>query len=126
MSAQLEHEMAAFNVQHQDAMEGARRLWDEEKRALRVAQAEELQCCFEQLRASLTKLVCSPPERNAVPEQMHLPPSEAPPPDRCRRRLPFSRSRRPEIAKESCAHAVVENPTCSRGFLTGSAGIDRR
>ncbi|KAG0432579.1 hypothetical protein HPB47_020703 [Ixodes persulcatus] len=124
MSAQLEHEMPAFNVQHQDATEGARRLWDEEKRALRVAQAEELQRCFEQLRASLTKLVSSTPERNAVPEQMHLPPSEAPP-DRCRRRLPFSRSRRPEIAKEGCAHAVVENPTRSRGFLTGSAGIDR-
>ncbi|XP_042149894.1 pericentrin [Ixodes scapularis] len=55
MAAQLEHEMAALNVQHQDAMEGARRHWDEEKRALRVAHAEELQRCLEQLRASLAK-----------------------------------------------------------------------
>uniref|UniRef100_A0A6B0VIN9 Putative a-kinase anchor protein 9-like isoform x1 n=1 Tax=Ixodes ricinus TaxID=34613 RepID=A0A6B0VIN9_IXORI len=55
MAAQLEHEMAALNVQHQDAMEGARRHWDEEKRALRMAHAEELQHCLEQLRASLAK-----------------------------------------------------------------------
>ncbi|KAG0413130.1 hypothetical protein HPB47_009704 [Ixodes persulcatus] len=59
MAAQLEHEMAALNVQHQDAMEGARRRWDEEKRALRVAHAEELQRCLEQLRASLAKPRCS-------------------------------------------------------------------
>ncbi|EEC18801.1 conserved hypothetical protein [Ixodes scapularis] len=55
MAAQLEHEMAVLNVQHQNTMEGARRHWDEEKRALRVAHAEELQHCLEQLRASLAK-----------------------------------------------------------------------
>ncbi|CAN7997227.1 unnamed protein product [Ixodes hexagonus] len=55
MSAQLEHEMAALNVQHQDAMENARRLWEEEKRTLRATHAEELQRCLEKLRASLTK-----------------------------------------------------------------------